>query len=125
MKTLVWWQYIDNIFVIMENGDKELQDYLEALNRYHHNITFTVEYSSRQINFLDVTTIKNANQFVTDLYVKPTGSHQYLHASPCHFSYCKKSIPFSKASHLSRICSANTFFDKQCIRSLAEGTRLH
>ena len=49
--------------------------------------------------------MKKGNQLVTDLYVKPTDIHQYLHASWCHISHCKKSIPFSQNLRLNRICS--------------------
>ena len=38
------------------------------------------------MNFLDITVMKNGSQLVTDLYVKPTGTHKYLHASSCHVS---------------------------------------
>ena len=58
--------------------------------------------------------MKKGNQLVTDLYVKPTDTHQYLHASSCHVSHCKKSIPFCQALRLNRICSENAFFDKRC-----------
>ena len=75
---------------------------------------YTAEYSRAKINFLDVTVIKKGNQLVTDLYIKPTDTHQYLHASLCHVSHCKKSIPFSQTLRLNRICSENTFFDKRC-----------
>ena len=57
---------------------------------------------------------KKGIQFVNDLYVNPTDAHQYLHASLCHVSHCKKSIPFSQALRLHRICSENAFFDKRC-----------
>ena len=65
-------------------------------------------------NVLDVTLMKKGNQLATDLYVKPTDTLQYLHASSCHVSHCKKSIPFSQALRLNRICSQNAFFDKGC-----------
>ena len=67
--------------------------FLETLYCYHPTIKFTAEYSRAKINFLDVTVIKKGNQLVTDLYIKPTDTHQYLHASSCHVSHCKKSIP--------------------------------
>ena len=50
----------------------------------------------------------------TDLYVKPTDSHQYLLSSSCHPFYCKKGIPYSQVLRFNRICSVNEFFDKRC-----------
>ena len=58
--------------------------------------------------------MKKGLQLVTDLYVKPTDTHQYLHVSSCHVSHCKKSMPFSQALRLNRICSENAIFDKRC-----------
>ena len=114
LKSLTWWRYVDDIFMMWEHGEEELQKFLETLNYYHPSIKFTAEYFRAKINFLDVTLIKKVNQFVTDLYIKPTDTHQYLHASSCHVSHCKKSIPFSQTLRLNRICSENTFFDKRC-----------
>ena len=42
---LVWWCYIDDIFMIWEHGEEELQKFLETLNCYHSTIKFTAEYS--------------------------------------------------------------------------------
>ena len=58
--------------------------------------------------------MKRGNQLVTDLYVKTTNTHQYLHACSCHVSQCKRSIPFNQALRLNRICSENAFFYKRC-----------
>ena len=98
MKPLVWWHYIDDIFMVWEHGEEELKKFLETLNCYHPTIKFTAEYSRAKINFLDVTIMKKGSQLVTDLYVKPTDTHQYIHASSCHVSHCKQ----------------NAFFDKGC-----------
>ena len=114
MKPLVWWRYIDDYFMVWEYGEGELKKFLETLNCYHATIKFTAEYSRTKINFLDVTVMKKGNQLVTDLHVKPIDTHQYLHASSCHVSHCKKSIPFSQALLLNRIYSENAFFDKRC-----------
>ena len=113
LKPLVGWCYID-IFMIWEHGEEELQKFLETLNCYHATIKFTAEYSREKINFLDVIVMKKGNQLITDLYLKLTDTHQYLHASSYHVSHCKKSIPFSQALHLNRTCSENAFFGKQC-----------
>ena len=41
----------------------------------------------------------------TNLYMKPTDTHQYLHRDSCHPSHCKRGIPNSQASRIRRICS--------------------
>ena len=86
-KPLVWWRYIDDIFMMWEHGEEELQKILEALNCYHPTIKFTAEYSRPKINFLDVNVMKKGNQLVADLYVKTPDTHQFLHANSYHVSH--------------------------------------
>ena len=42
------------------------------------------------------------NQFVTDLHIKLTDTHQYLNASSCHLFHSKKSLPYSQALKLKK-----------------------
>ena len=111
---VVWWRYIEDIFMLWQHGEKELKKFLEILNSYHPTIKFTANYSSEKISFLDVEVIKKGNQLVADLYIKPTDTHQYLHASSCDVCHSKKYIPYSQALRLNRICSEKSFFDKRC-----------
>ena len=69
LKSLVWWCYIDDIFMMWQHGEEELQQFLENLNCYYATIKFTTEYYKTKINFSDVTVMKKDNQLVTDLYV--------------------------------------------------------
>ena len=66
-----------------------------------------MEYSQKQINFLDVLISKNDNEssLVTSLFTKSTDSHQYLHATSCHRSIYKKLIPYGQVIRMKRICS--------------------
>ncbi|PIK60735.1 hypothetical protein BSL78_02299 [Apostichopus japonicus] len=73
-------------------------------------IKFTSDYSHQQVNFLDVTVRKEHGSLSTDLYTKPTDTHQYLHFSSCHHRHCKSGIAYSQALRLRRICSNNTSF---------------
>ena len=82
--------------LLWQHGEKELKN-----------------YSREEIVFLDVEAIKKGNQFVADLCIKPTDFHQYLHASSSQVFHSKKSIPYSQALRLNRICSENSFFDKR------------
>ena len=66
-----------------------------------------MDYSKNSINFLDVKVYKSEseNTLCTSLFTKPTDTHQYLHATSCHQSIYKRSIPFGKAVRINGICS--------------------
>ena len=87
---------------------------MDALNKKHPTIKFTTEWSKTQINFLDVAVSLENGKITTDLYVKPTDTHQYLHSSSCHPYNCKKGIIHSQTLHLNRICSHSISFDRMC-----------
>ena len=114
LKPLIWWRYIDDIFFIWQHGEDKLKEFLGLLNSCHPTIKFTYEYSSNKINFLDVVVMRHGDKIVTDLYAKPTDTHQYIEASSCHVFHCKKAIPYSQTLRLNRICSEGIFFDRRC-----------
>ena len=51
---------------------------------------------------------------MTDLFVKPTDTHQSSHQSSSHPHHCKKGLSYNQALRLNRICSHNESFDKPC-----------
>ena len=114
LKPFVWWRYIDDIFMIWQHGEENLKLFLENLNSCHPTIKFTADYSSEKINFLDVQVTRCDDRLVTDLFVKATDTHQYLHASSCHVFHSKRSIPYSQTLRLNRICSEGALFDRRC-----------
>ena len=68
--------------------------------------------------FLDVRVVNKSGKLETDVFVKPTDSHQYLHHSSCHPRGCKMSIPYAQALRLRRICSKSEFFENR-VRDLS------
>ena len=58
--------------------------------------------------------IVREGKLITDLHVKQTDSHQYHDPSSCHPYHCTKSIPYSQALRINRICSENNCFDLWC-----------
>ena len=80
----------------------------------HPSIKFTANNSSEAVEFLDVKVIRSEDRLITDLLIKPTDTHQYLHASSSHVYHVKRSIPYSQALRLNRICSEPRFFDHRC-----------
>ena len=103
----LWLRYLDDIFCIWTKGLENLKEFFGFLNNVHPSIKFTMEYSQKQINFSDVLISKNDNEssLVTSLFTKSTDSHQYLHATSCHRSVYKKTIPYGQAIRMKRICS--------------------
>ena len=108
---LIWWRYIDDIFLLWTHGEVKLNDFITYLNNLHPTIKFTNSFSYNEIPFLDVNVLLINGTLETDLYVKPTDKHQYLLKSSCHPSHTKQSIPFSMALRLRRICSTDEFFN--------------
>ena len=80
-RPLVWWRYIDDIFMIWQHGEEKLKEFLKVLNSCHPTVKFAAEYSLDKVNFLDVEVIRRGNKLLTDLYIKPTDTHQYLEFS--------------------------------------------
>ena len=108
--SLVWYRYIDDIFFIWTHGEEKLQFFLADLNKYYPNINFTHESNKECINFLDLKVSLLNNKLSTDLYIKPTDRHQYLHYSSSHPDHTKKSIVYSQTLRLNRVCSVEADF---------------
>ena len=80
--------------------------FIGHMNQYHPTIKFTAEYSRDKVSFLDTwVKISNDGKIYTDLYSKPTDTHNYLHFSSCHPSHCKTGGPYGEFLRLRRNCS--------------------
>ena len=86
-KPLVWFRYIDDVFFIWTHGKKKLSLFLEDLNKFHPNIKFSHEINKESIHFLDLNVRLSDGNISTDLYVKPTDRHQFLHYTSSHPDY--------------------------------------
>ena len=114
LKPFIWWRYIDDIFMVWTHAEEKLDEFITHINSSHNTIKFTHEFSDSSISFLDVTVLLNKNnQISTDLYVKSTDTHQYLLHTSCHPNHVKKSIPFSLALRIRRICSTAEKFKQR------------
>ena len=109
---LVWFRYIDDIFFIWTHGENELKSFMQKLNQFHPNLSFTYESSKKEIAFLDCKVNLFENKLTTDLHVKPTDTHQYLDYTSSHPEHTKKSIVYSQTLRLRRMCSIKTDFLK-------------
>ena len=76
---LIWWRYIDDIFLIWTHGEDQLNSFITYLNSLHPTIKFTSSFSYSEIPFLDVNVMLIDDRLETDLYVKPTDKHSLNH----------------------------------------------
>ena len=112
---LVWWRYIDDVFMVWTHTVDELNEFVEHLNTRLPTIKFSLEISKQGIPFLDTMVKKEGTMIFTDLYSKPTDSFDYLLYNSSHPQNCKDSIPYSQFLRVRRICSKIDDFDKHVI----------
>ena len=115
LQPLLFVRYIDDIFMLWQHGIDELEIFHEYLNSRVPTITFTKEHSNTNVAFLDVM-VRNINsKLETDLYSKPTDSHDYLLYSSAHPQRCKDSIPYSQFLRIRRLCSRMEDYEKHVL----------
>ena len=112
LKPLVWFRYIDDVFFIWNHGQEKLDSFLEEFNRFNLHLKFTHESSKESIHFLDLNVMLSNGKLSTDLYIKSTDRHQFLHYTSSHPDHAKRSIIYSQALRISRICSNKSDFFK-------------
>ena len=112
LQPLVWLRYIDDIFFIWTHGEESLKKFLDELNVFNQYIKFTYEYSVENIPFLDLKVGLKDRKIATDLHVKPTDRHQYLHFSSAYPNHTKRSVVFSQTLCISRLCSNESDFER-------------
>ena len=98
-------RFMDDGFIPW-NNNLDIKIFLNLLNSMHPNIQYTIEASeisndTQTINFLDVKVILNKdNTIETDIYYKPTNSHEYLNYNSHHPKHVKDNIPFNLAKRI-------------------------
>ena len=102
-------RYMDDGFIFLLNSI-DVKVLLKCLNSLHPLIKFTEEKAvtttkngkSRQsMNFLDIEVIlDDENNISTDIYYKPTNSHDYLNYKSDHPLHTKINIPYNLAKRI-------------------------
>ena len=104
--------YIYNFryFLHLDAWPRKLKVFLEDPNKL--NPKFTRDSSEENVAFLDLKVKLKQGKIETDLHVKSTDRHQYLHYTSSHPEHTKRSIVFSQSLRISRICSQAEDFRK-------------
>ena len=106
LQPFIWKRFIDDIVFVWTYGHDELDKFVAYLNKCHDSIKFTLEVSCLKINFLDITiTNEHGGSVSTNLYCKPTDSHNYLLYSSEHPRHLLNGIPYSQFVRIKRLFS--------------------
>ena len=102
-------RFINDIFFIWNGTVIQFQ-----LNNRHPIIKFDFKFSKTNIEFLDSTVYKNKeqNKLLTTVYCKPTDRRNFLHYTSAHPRSLIKSIPYSQALRLKKICAETSELSK-------------
>ena len=65
------------------------KELINEINSFHPTIKFTADWSKEKVSFLDVDVTLNNGVLSTELFVKPTETHQFLDPTSCHPYHCK------------------------------------
>jgi len=98
--------------VLWNNGEEQLQKFLKKYTDFTRPSNSLLN-GQEKVSFLDTTVILGETNIYTDLYTKPTDTHQYLFPMNCHPRHCTKSIPCSQSLRLRRICSRDEDYHKR------------
>ena len=108
----VWLKrYLDDIICLIFTP-VEVEDILELLNSVHPTTKFTISEVSSSQSFLDVLVNIIQGKLHTDLFSKPTDAHRFIPPTSCHPRHIFRSIVYSGALRIRRICSRDDFFCK-------------
>ena len=103
-----WKRYRDDTLDIKANCTlKELEEFTDYLNEnvLPEKIVFEMENSREKLSFLDVNIGLREGYLITEIYPKPTDSHQYLNPKSCHPPSVANNNQLGVALRVRRNCS--------------------
>ena len=54
LQPFIWLRYIDDILFIRTHGEENFIQFLNELNNFHLNLSFSYETSKNNVNFIDL-----------------------------------------------------------------------
>ena len=105
-KPVFYRRFVDDIFCLFTSSE-HVDHFLSYLNSRHGSINFTVETEKEGcLSFLDVKVSRENDQFVTDVYRKPTFSGIFTNYHSFVFKRYKTGLVYTLFYRCFRICSS-------------------
>ena len=104
-KSLTYFRYIDDIFLIWTRKKNELDQFFKDLNTKQSSIKFDQKASKDRIVFLDAEIYLHNSKLHTKIYRKETNQQHYLHIKSEHSKSLKDSLLYGQVIRIKRIFS--------------------
>ena len=86
-------------------SESELRHFMNKINEKHQSAKFDIKFSKGSTEFLDTLVyVDSKNRLQTTIYKKPTDCQNFLRAKSAQPFSLKKSIPYSQALRIKRVC---------------------
>jgi len=109
LKSVCWFRYVDDTFVIWPHGQKKLTEFLKHLNRLHNKIQFTMGIEEGHLPFLDIDVYRKTDGSLGHkVYWKPTHTNLYLHQNSHHHPANKQSVLASLIHRAKALCDKDS-----------------
>ena len=119
-----WSRLLDDCQTTLNKNKVKPEELLETLNSVNEAIQFTIEFSDKEIPFLDILIKRGYSGIWMDLYHKPTDTQRCLLYSTSHPKHCLKYIPFVMARRICTMVENNSLKNKH-LRELKENFRTY
>ena len=98
-----WTRYLDGCFIYWDTRLGPVTQLHDILNSLHDKIKFTIETNHQQMNFLDIKMIAEKDKIITDIYFKPTDTHNYVRLNSTDPKHALRNIPYNLTRRLCAI----------------------
>ena len=85
-----WSRFLDDCQTPLDKNKVKPDELLETLNSVNKAIQFTMEFSDKEIPFLDILIKRDNSGIWMDMYHKPTDTQRCLPYSTIHPKHCLK-----------------------------------
>ena len=97
-------RFIDDVFGIWLGDEESLPQFFNHANSCHPTIRFTYTYGLT-VPYLDTRVSLDNSHIITDLFEKPTNTHQYLLPSSSHPPHVHRNLPYGLGIRIRAIVS--------------------
>ena len=98
---------------IWNKSENDLKSFVNEINKKHHSVKFAFKLFKEKTEFLDRLIYKGHNNVCKQHFIKSQLTvKNYLHGKSTHPLSLKKSIPYSQALRIKRVCSTFDEYEK-------------